>query len=90
MLGKNRGRPRRSKLIQTAAPCTPIGSNENEDDQPSVMIRLSSSKVPSKVGSELTFTQFATAVEPALLHDLLRCKSALLTALTHIFLTIVP
>ena len=78
MLGKNRGKSRKVKPVKTENPSTSGSSNGGYDDgTPGLSIKLRYSLIPNRVGSDLSFTHFAVAVEPPLLHDLLRCKRLL-------------
>ncbi|CAM1509475.1 Fc.00g032140.m01.CDS01 [Cosmosporella sp. VM-42] len=72
MLGKNRGKTRSVKLIDAATPCNSESSNGEQDEAAGLLIKMRYSKLPNKVGSELSFTQFAAAVEPSLIHDVLK------------------
>ncbi len=73
MLGRNRGKTRKAKPTKTVHSYGSEGL-EDRDGTSNLLIKLSHSIVPNKVGSELSFTQFAAAVEPQLVHDVLRCK----------------
>lgn len=75
MIGKNRGKPRNVKPLKPAASCNPEApSQEDQDGAPGLMIKMHHFMIPNKVGSDLSFTQFADTVEPALLHDILKCR----------------
>jgi hypothetical protein len=88
MLGKNRGKTRKSKPIRTAPDCNFERSNEDQDRASALLINMRYSKITNKVGSELSFTRFADTVEQPLLHDVLKCRSTFpVAAATFVFLT---
>ncbi|VUC30262.1 unnamed protein product [Clonostachys rosea] len=68
MRGKNRGRIlySRRKIKKTAIPF--------QSEAGSLNARLAPS-IPSKVGSELSLVQFADAIEPSTLYEVLKCES---------------
>ncbi|EXJ66962.1 uncharacterized protein A1O5_09608 [Cladophialophora psammophila CBS 110553] len=72
MLGKNRGKTRNLNTNKMKNPYYSEKSNGYHDGPSSLLIKMRYSMIPNKVGSELSFTQFAAAVEPPLLHDLLK------------------
>lgn len=79
MLGKNRGKCRNVKAVKPVATREHEGPSEDQDGAAGLLIKMRYSTIPNKVGSELSFTQFAAAVEPPLLHDVLKCKSTSLS-----------
>jgi len=75
MMGKNRGKSRSVKPLRTAASCNSEASNrEDQDETPGLTIKMHHFMIPDKVGTDLSFTQFAATVEPVLLHDILKCR----------------
>lgn len=74
MLGKNRGKTRNVKPIKTATSCNLEDSDSKQDGATGLLIKMRYSMIPNKVGSEFSFTQFAAAVEPSMLHDILKCR----------------
>lgn len=74
MLGKNRGKTRNVKPIQMETASGSQGSSEDRDEDPGLLVRMRYSMIPKKPGSELSFTQFAAAVDPQVIHDLLKCR----------------
>lgn len=75
MLGKNRGKTRKMKRVDhQPAPSDLEGSKNGEGVSTGLSINMRYSHIPQKVGSELSFTQFADSVEPALIKDILKCN----------------
>ncbi|KAH8653872.1 hypothetical protein BX600DRAFT_471789 [Xylariales sp. PMI_506] len=72
MLGKNRGKTRNAKLTHQSLPCDLRYHHENPDEFPGPCMKVCYSAITKKVGSDLSFTQFAADVETPLLHDLLK------------------
>lgn len=89
MLGKNRGKTRNIKPIKTAASCNLEDSDGKQDGTTGLLIKMRYSMIPNKVGSELSFTQFAATVEPSMLHDILKCRLTILPRILHSSLCIV-
>ncbi|KAL7904444.1 hypothetical protein GGI35DRAFT_199619 [Trichoderma velutinum] len=71
MLGKNRGKTRKVKREDHQPTQSDLGYN-GEDVSTGLSINMRYSHIPQKVGSELSFTQFADSVEPALIKDILK------------------
>lgn len=74
MLGKNLGKRRKAKPTSPEFPSTSDSSSGDQNETLGLLIKMHYSMIPNKVGSDLSFTHFAVAAEPPLLHDLLRCK----------------
>jgi hypothetical protein len=74
MLGRNRGKARKVKPIKTATSCNLEDSDGKQDGAAGLLIKMRYSMIPNKVGSELSFTQFAAAVEPSIVQDILKCR----------------
>lgn len=72
MLGKNRGKTRKVKRGDHQPAQGDLGYNG--DDSTGLSINMRYYHIPPKVGSELSFTQFADSVEPALIKDILKCN----------------
>ncbi|KEF57424.1 uncharacterized protein A1O9_05341 [Exophiala aquamarina CBS 119918] len=72
MMGRNRGKPRSVKALERPALRNPKDSSQHEDGVPGLVIRMHHFMIPDKVGSDLSFTQFAATVEPVLIHDILK------------------
>ena len=75
MLGRNRGKTRHAKPGTTSS-WHSEHSGQGPDGASGLLIKMghsTNSVIPPRVGSELSFTQFAAAVEPPLIHDVLRC-----------------
>ncbi|KAL7941240.1 hypothetical protein V8C42DRAFT_335722 [Trichoderma barbatum] len=73
MLGKNRDKTRKKKRVDhQPAPSDLEGSTSCEDVSTGLSINMRYSHIPQKVGSELSFTQFADSVEPSLVKDVLK------------------
>lgn len=88
MLGKNRGKTRKAKPVKTVSDYNFGGSYDDHDRTTGLLINMRYSKIPNKVGSELSFTRFADTVEQPLLHNVLKCMSTfLVTAAAFMFLT---
>lgn len=77
MLGKNRGKSRKIKTSKSTTPRNLEVSSEDQEVSRGLLLKLCYSVIPSKVGSELSFTKFATKVEPPLIHEVLKRKSTL-------------
>ncbi|KAL6689660.1 hypothetical protein J3F84DRAFT_391628 [Trichoderma pleuroticola] len=71
MLGKNRGKTRKAKREDHQSTQSDLGYN-GDDVSTGLSINMRYSHIPPKVGSELSFTQFADSVEPALIKDILK------------------
>ncbi|OQV02387.1 hypothetical protein CLAIMM_07592 [Cladophialophora immunda] len=71
MLGKNRGKTRSVKPVNTTIP-SPFKDKGAQDKASGLLINMRYSTIPKKVGSDLSFTQFAAVVEQPFLHDLLK------------------
>ena len=80
MLGKNRGKCRRSGRDDRAELEHDETCNEKHRTlrkQPGPLAKRPPSIIPQRVGSEVSLLQFADTVEPALAVDIVRCKSRL-------------
>ena len=77
MLGKNRGKTRNPKRVETAISSTSENPGDDREIAAGLSINMHYSGVPNKVGSEFSFTQFAAAVEPTLIHDIMKCTPLL-------------
>lgn len=73
MLGKNRGKTRKVKREDHQPAQSDFGYN-GDNVSTGLSINMRYSHIPPKVGSELSFTQFADSVEPALIKDILKCN----------------
>ncbi|KAK4060766.1 uncharacterized protein Triagg1_10609 [Trichoderma aggressivum f. europaeum] len=73
MLGKNRGKTRKVKREVYQPSQSDLGYN-GEDASTGLSINMRYSHIPQKVGSDLSFTQFADSVEPSLIKDILKCN----------------
>ncbi|KAJ5815554.1 hypothetical protein N7474_007331 [Penicillium riverlandense] len=71
MLGKNRGKTRKAK--STTLP-NPEHSKMDQDGSSDLVIKMQYSKIPDKIGNDLSFTRLAAPVEPALMQDVLKCE----------------
>lgn len=83
MLGKNRGKARKGKPVKTAIPYNLESSKGDHDGAAGLLIKMRYSMIPNKVGSDFSFTQFAAAVEPSMLHDILKCRLTTLPRTLH-------
>lgn len=72
MLGKNRGKSRPAK--RKKPPVWEVVPAPGSYDGSSVMIQVSDSVIPSRVGSDLSFVHFADKIEPSTIADILKCK----------------
>jgi hypothetical protein len=72
MLGKNRGKSRPAKRKEP--PAWEVVPAWGASDGPSAMIQVSHSVIPSRVGSDWSFTQFADTIEPSTIADIVMCK----------------
>ncbi|UKZ48221.1 hypothetical protein TrVGV298_002457 [Trichoderma virens] len=73
MLGKNRGKTRKMKQGDHQPVPSDLESYKNSEAMSiGLSINMRYSHIPQKVGSELSFTQFADSVEPALIKDILK------------------
>ncbi|RDW84448.1 hypothetical protein BP6252_02038 [Coleophoma cylindrospora] len=79
MLGKNVGKSQPAKRRSPKDPPKKSGdivsSNDGPEDPLGVLVRTSRSSIPNRVGSDLSFIQFADTVQPATLADLLKFTS---------------
>ncbi|KAL5089488.1 hypothetical protein Trisim1_005184 [Trichoderma cf. simile WF8] len=71
MLGKNRGKTRKVKRGDHQPAQGDLGYN-GDDVSTGLSINMRYYHIPPKVGSELSFTQFADSVEPGLIKDILK------------------
>ncbi|KAK9420521.1 putative Transcription factor domain-containing protein [Seiridium unicorne] len=72
MLGKNRGKTRKGMSLGAADAWRSEELNGGRDGDPGLLINMRYSSIPNKIGSDFSFTQFAAAVEPPAVHDLIR------------------
>ncbi|KAK9791481.1 putative Transcription factor domain-containing protein [Seiridium cardinale] len=72
MLGKNRGKTRKGMSLGAAHARSFEEPNGDPDGDPGLLVNMRYSLIPSKIGSDFSFTQFAAAVEPPVVHDLIR------------------
>ena len=79
MLGRNRGKTRKAKAT---APQDLEGSDMYHDGLSGLVIKMQYSKIPDKVGNDLSFTRLAAPVEPELMQDVLKCEQCHIT--THL------
>jgi hypothetical protein len=95
MLGKNQ----KKKALRTKRGSI-ASSNGRSHDHCGSESPTSSPSIPNKVGSDLSFTQFADTIEPSLLADIIECKPALtiicitlsnaLSSLVHVQESLIP
>lgn len=74
MLGKNLGKTRGPMAVTTTTSFDSRQTNGDLDGASSLLIKMGYSKIPGRVGSDLSFTHFAANVEPALVHEVLKCR----------------
>ncbi|KAK6064269.1 hypothetical protein SCUP515_11867 [Seiridium cupressi] len=72
MLGKNRGKTRKGMSLGAAHARSFEEPNRDPDGDLGLLVNMRYSLIPSKIGSDFSFTQFAAVVEPPVVHDLIR------------------
>ena len=73
MRGKNQGKSRRTK--RRKATTRAVNSESSQPRLPNALIQTYDLGIPSKVGSELSFTEFADEVEPMMFADAIKSRS---------------
>ncbi|KAJ5145101.1 hypothetical protein N7448_002493 [Penicillium atrosanguineum] len=71
MLGKNRGKTRKGTGKSNTSSVTET-YKDVQDGSSALIVKLQYSRIPDRVGNELSFTQFAAPVEPPLMQELLK------------------
>ena len=78
MLGKNRGKTRQIKRVEPTLQGCIASLNEGLNATPRPLVKISHSVIPSRVGSDFSFIQFADAIELSDIADILKCTLILI------------
>jgi hypothetical protein len=74
MLGKNRGKTQHPRRGEPTVSGFVGDSNQALNGPQGSLIKISHSIIPRKVGSDLSFIQFADTMELSLVADILKCR----------------